>query len=275
MRNGWVVIFLFAPVLITTGVGLESGEAAESESRVEHTSVALSDPDCSALLVVRIPYASITVVGVEGSRIDVRASLLSGNEAPGKRPGIAPSSVPIGISPEEFDNVVEVLLPHNQRLIDVEIYVPRRTSVQVFGANGGPITIEGVEGIVEVENSNAAVFLKKIHGSALVSTSNGHIGAEFLSVDRARDMSFITSNASVELILPEDVHAWLFLETDNGDFVSDFEIKPAPLPPGREPFPRSSMMSLFGKIGDGGTEIRVRTNNNSIFLRKGGERGRP
>ena len=85
-------------------------------------------------------------------------------------------------------------------------------------------TVTGLSGHLDVVNSNAGVELRDVAGTATVSTSNGPIVARFVDVVGGAPMSFVTSNATIEVALPASVAADVHLETDNGELLSDFAV---------------------------------------------------
>jgi DUF4097 and DUF4098 domain-containing protein YvlB len=116
----------------------------------------------------------------------------------------------------------------------------------------GTVTLKSVEGIIEVDGSkgrmtlntvNEAVFVRDAAGEIIAETVNGDLTLERIdssSVDVAtvngdvlydgsvRDggsYRFATHNGDVELRVPDQINATVFVRTYRGDFDSHFDVK--------------------------------------------------
>jgi DUF4097 and DUF4098 domain-containing protein YvlB len=174
----------------------------------------------------------------------------------------------------------------------LEARVPRGTSVEVSTSNGkicvenlcgtvrarsanGSVGVAGVVGDIEVNASNAKVCcsctrghlvarssngkiqLEDHRGSIDASTSNGLIVASMEELGR-EGVQLATSNGRIVLELPEAVDADVDIRVDNGVIRNDRSLcKATSERAGR----------LRGRLGSGGTPIRLRTSNGSISLR--------
>jgi hypothetical protein len=151
----------------------------------------------------------------------------------------------------------------------IEARVPGATDLRVEASNGGPVTVRGVSGQLEVVNSNAGIVFENIGGAVLASTSNGSIEAAFRAVDPGLPMSFLTSNGRVLVTLPATVKANLRMESDTGPTTTDFELARI----GSEPVERKVMRGgrlrtiVYGALNGGGPLIDVRTENAPIVVR--------
>jgi DUF4097 and DUF4098 domain-containing protein YvlB len=116
----------------------------------------------------------------------------------------------------------------------------------------GTVTLKSVEGIIEVDGSkgritlntvNEGVFVRDAAGEIIAETVNGDLTLERIessSVDVAtvngdvlydgtvRDggtYRFATHNGDVEMRVPDQINASVFVRTYRGDFDSHFEVK--------------------------------------------------
>ncbi len=240
--GAWLALALFA----TAGgasVGAEFVEGVERPS-----------------LVIEGGPSSVEVTGVGGRRVDAHLELPDDYEAP--RPLLEVET--------STDRVVVRLEGVHDPGVRLVVTVPDRIDLTVRADNGGPVLISGVQGEIEVANSNSGVELRDVGGSATVATSNGPIFATFSWVEPERPMSFMTSNGTIDVEFPASLRADVYLETDNGELESDFEL----LDDGRptEEVHRRVGGRLkrvrAGAIGGGGSPFRFRTDNSSIALRR-------
>jgi DUF4097 and DUF4098 domain-containing protein YvlB len=246
--------------------------------------------------VVRIQSANgrIRIVGEERADLEIRAQKVARAESHEAAADLLRETrVLHGIVAGAIE--IEVDLPRrwNRRgHVHLEARVPRGTSVEVSASNGkvcienlrgavrarssnGSIDVAGVVGDIEVSASNAKVCcsctqghlvarssngkieLAEHRGSVDASTSNGLICASLDEVGR-QGVQLATSNGRVALELPEKVDADVDIRVDNGVIRCDRDL-------GKSAGERAGR--LRGRLGQGGTPIRVRTSNGSVSLR--------
>ena len=193
---------------------------------------------------------------------------------------------------ERLDVEVEIPRRWNRRgSANLCIKLPRRMEVWVAAANGrvdvegirggvharstnGSAKISDVVGDVEVATTNAKVSCSCIQGGLTARSSNGKIEIDGHrgSVDASTSNGLIratlealgaggvllcTSNGRIVLDLPDDVDADIDMRVDNGVIRNDREL----CQKGRESGGR-----VAGRLGQGGTSIKLRTSNGSISL---------
>lgn len=142
--------------------------------------------------------------------------------------------------------------------VSYRIQVPVGTNLDLSTTNGG-IQVSGVQGTVEARTTNGSIRLNDLEGAVRAQSTNGGVEANFSQGARIqRDTELRTTNGSVTLTLPEGASARLEASTTNGGITTDFPITVQ----GRVG------RSLSGTIGEGGPEIRVRTTNGAIRIRK-------
>jgi hypothetical protein len=152
----------------------------------------------------------------------------------------------------------------------IEARVPSRTDLRIEASNGGPVTVRGVTGQLEILNSNAGIVLERVGGTILASTSNGAIDATIDSVDPRLPMSFLTTNGHIDVTFPESVKANLRVESDTGPISTDFELVPIGIEPMERKIMRGGKLRTvrYGAVNGGGPQIDVRTENASIDIRR-------
>lgn len=211
-------------------------------------SASLADPARPAEVVVRVPYALIEILGTDRAEVLIEI----------RDPAGAADTTTIPVVTQ--GNRVELEYPGNSRAVDIRVEVPRRSDLLLESSNGRPIRVEGVDGRIEILNSNAGVFLERVAGSAAVTSSNGPILAHFLRLDYDAVVSLITSNGRIEASLPRDFSGRVLAETDTGPIESELALEPE----GEAELVRRPGRVLSGRIGDGQGSVRLRTNNAAI-----------
>jgi hypothetical protein len=129
-----------------------------------------------------------------------------------------------GLSIDEQDNHISIATSSWRNSVDVELRVPRRTSLDLTTVNDGDIVVRGVEGEIAVQNTNGAVTIEDVSGSVLAEAVNGDIVVRFNRVMPDKAMSFVSMNGDLDVTLPPDVRANLRLSTENGEIFTDFDV---------------------------------------------------
>lgn len=190
---------------------------------------------------------------------------------------------------------IEVQIPRKcsrHAVAHIELLVPRDTKVALTSTNGkiclegleravrarssnGSVMINEVNGDIDVTTANAKVKCKHTHGRLRARSSNGKIevdshqgsldastsnGVIRASIDKLDEVgiSLTTSNGRIVLDLPEEPDADIDIRVENGHIRNDLEM----LDQRRDPDGR-----VRGRIGKGGTPIRLRTSNGTVSLR--------
>lgn len=146
---------------------------------------------------------------------------------------------------------------HNDVSVDFTVTLPAGVNVRV-GTVNGDAEVEGATAEVEASTVNGGVRARSSGGPVRASTVNGDVRASMKNVGSG-DLDYSTVNGSIELELPASFDADVELSTVNGSFRTDFPMTISG---------RMSPRRLSGKIGNGGRELRARTVNGSIELRK-------
>ncbi len=256
---------------------LMSGMLAAQE---QSFTVPLSNPGQPVLLEASVMMGSISVSGYEGSEVQVKVRFEADededeHEEVDERSGLRriPSSSG-GVTIEEKDNKVEVGTDWSSEEIFLEISVPYTTSVHLSGVNGDLVEVEGVSGQHELSHTNGEIIAKNMRGSVVANTTNGDVVVELVEADADTPMSFSSFNGDVQVTLPISIRADLYMQSNHGDVYTDFDIELQPTEPkitqeheGRGYRVRMEK-AVEGAIGGGGPELRFKTFNGDIILRK-------
>lgn len=194
-------------------------------------------------------------------------------------------------TPDALDLEVEVARRWNRRgSANLCIQMPRDMSIWVAAANGrvnvegirghvrarstnGSATVCDVVGKVEVATTNAKVCcecicgelsarssngkidIKEHRGAVKASTTNGQIKASVEDLEGGVELA--TSNGRIVLDLPDDVDAEMDIRVDNGVIRNDRKLGGAA---------RESPGRVQGRLGNGGSLIKLRTSNGSVSV---------
>jgi len=180
----------------------------------------------------------------------------------------------LGLVVEEDANHVTVGnagIPHE---VTLRIQVPRNTSVTLSTVNGGDISVEGLEGTIELNNTNGGITAKDVAGSVVAHTTNGDVKVSISRLDSSAALSFATFNGDVDVTLPSSARGNLHMRSDRGEIYTDFDVQLLAQGPKVEQHKNGSRYHLeveqdvAGKLNGGGPDIQLRTFNGDIYLHK-------
>jgi hypothetical protein len=272
--------------LVWVGLLTASAPAALAQQRL---AVPLSDPGRPATLDVSLFMGEITVTAYDGDEVvvviddDDRNNGRNngrnddrGDDEARQREGLRriPNTT-LGLTLGENENTVSVKLDFSPRKAELNISVPRRTSVHASVVNGGDVVVTGVTGEHELSNVNGDVVATDISGAAVVGTTNGDVKVSFADVTPGKAMSFSSFNGDLDVTLPANLGADLRVNSGHGDLFTDFEVELTPQPAvverGADAGGRYRVRMERGMravIGGGGPEITFRTFNGDVIIRK-------
>jgi hypothetical protein len=230
-------LFLLSPLIV----------AAEESN--DQAVIPLHDPSRPVVVHAHLMLGSISVRGEDRKDVLVESGAERREESHPRPDGMHRiDSGGSGLDITEDNNVVTIksgFFPHSGH---ISLVVPRHTSLQLKSMAGGTLSVDGVDGEIEVENMNGEIRLKDVSGSVIAHSLNGAINASFNRVDPQKPMSFSTMNGKIDVTLPDSTRANLRLKTDNGEILSDFDIKLDP---------RSHSVNTEGRQADGTYHIRM------------------
>jgi hypothetical protein len=262
-------------VLIAAG-----GLATWAQDTPDRVTVPFSDPSRPKMVKVSLLNGSITVRGYNGKEaiVESRSRGDDGHrrrEAPAGMHRISGGGA--GLVAEESENTITIGTERLNSASEITVQVPFETSLKLRTVNGGNIVVENVAGDLDVDNTNGAVTLSHVSGSAVAHALNGRVVVTLDKVNPSKAMSFSSLNGNVDVTLPADVKANVKMKTDNGEIYSDFDVKLDSS--ARQPIVEDSRNSraryrvrldhgVTGTINGGGPELQFTTFNGTIFIRK-------
>ncbi|MFH1573323.1 MAG: hypothetical protein ABIG68_05030, partial [Acidobacteriota bacterium] len=209
-RALWAVATLLVPAM-----------AAGQQGSPDRLTVAFSDPSRPGTVKADVMSGAITVRGYEGREVIIVATT-RGESGRGKQPAEAEGMRRIqtqgsGLEVVEQNNVIEIETGSFRHAVDLDIQVPRRTSLHLQTINNGEVKVENVHGDHEVEALNGSVTLTGIAGSAVVHALNGRIQAVLTELTPGKSMSFSSMNGDIDVTFPAVLKANAIMQSDNGE----------------------------------------------------------
>ncbi len=158
------------------------------------------------------------------------------------------------------------LLVKNLRRSDkAEIFLPKTQNVSVTNSWNGNIYIEGFSGEVEANaNLNGGLKMVNLSGPVTAYSLNQGVDASFEKISKDAPIVIRTTNGEIDVTLPENSAADMELSSWNGDIYTNFDLKR----PDKDGLKSVSGKNIKGAINGGGADIKLKSTNGTIYLRK-------
>lgn len=248
------------------------------ETNREELTIPLSNPGQPGKLECGLVNGSIKVTGYSGNEVHVIAT------QPMKKLMVEPEQIQEGLkkitatsfslSAEEEGNVVDIGSDSWKSAINLEIRVPMKFDLDIGTVNNGDVTVENVEGTLEVSNVNGNITLTNVSGSVVTNTVNGDVKVTMNRLSDNTPMSFTSFNGDIDVTLPASAKATAKLKSTSGDIYTDFEVsfeqKKTKVDESDEEgvYKVSVDEYVYGNLNGGGPEFFFKTYHGDIFLRK-------
>ncbi|HLN55043.1 MAG TPA: hypothetical protein VK207_03560 [Bacteroidales bacterium] len=256
-----------------------------ASAQTENLTVPLSKPGEQYTLKVKNFSGLIKITGYDGKDVIINVTPGKDDDAeaededdqkPAAAKGMKRISADHGyeITAKEADNVVTVNTNNIEKVIDLELRIPRNVKLEAGTVNEGEVIIENAEGEFEVNNVNDNVKLTGISGSVVASSIAGDVFVSFQSVKPESTMAFSSLSGNVHVELPATTKARVKMKSDHGEVYSDFDIEVDKTPAKTEKVSQPGMYQIkkddwiYGKINGGGPEMMFKSLSGDIYLKK-------
>ena len=266
----WTALLLMAVML--------AGPAMAQAPETRQISVPLSNPGQPVRLSVSLLSGGIEVQGYDGPEVTVELVAEPVEQKQERVNGMLRiPNTSIGLTIEEEGNEVTIHGDWTSRIEVVRIRMPRRASLSLSCTNGGDVIVDGIQGQLELSNTNGSIVATNVSGSVVAQTTNGEVRVVFDSIQRDKAMSFVTLNGDVDVTFPADLKADLRLGSGSGDIWSDFDVA---IQPGSTKVENEGDGGRFrvtieqevrSTVAGGGPEMHFKTWHGDIFVRAAGK----
>ncbi len=236
--------------------------------------IPLSDPGSDGHLKIGLIYGSITVSAHSSNEVIIETkgrAKKSENKTMNGLKKISNSSG--GFSVEEDNNRVTIKSAPNNKM-DFFISVPSNFSLKLSAVNNGDIFVKGVDGDMEISNTNGAITLEDVGGSVIADALNRDIIVTFDSVSKDAPMAFTSLNGNLDVTFPAGFKSDIKARTENGNIYTDFEMNQKSTSDVNKSRNSKGIYKVTvdkwvsGEINGGGPEMLFKTLNGNILIRK-------
>ena len=154
----------------------------------------------------------------------------------------------------------------NPASVEYTLTVPRAVNIDEINLVNGNLDIADAAGSVKASSVNGRVTATGLSGPVQLSVVNGKLEATLDRLGESADVQLSAVNGSLVVTLPSDANAHVRASTVHGGISNDFNL---PVRVGEY-----VGRDLEGRIGQGGSDVRVSNVNGSIQIRRAND-GRP
>ncbi|WP_425235377.1 DUF4097 family beta strand repeat-containing protein [Ulvibacterium sp.] len=163
---------------------------------------------------------------------------------------------------QEGNNLLVRNLRKSER---AEIYLPAKQNISVRTNWQGNIRISGFRGEIEATAElNGGIRVEDVSGPLTANTLNGEVEVQFTTVSQDSPISIYSTNGALDITMPENTPADLSLGTVNGSIYTNFEISL----PDKDGLRAIASKKVKGSVNNGGVDVKLKTTNGNIYLRK-------
>ena len=226
---------------------------------------------------VNIKKGPITVKGTDRKNVMVRYKSLEDSEVKVSKEKNGLKKISGGtpsLNIMEQNGEVRIESETWQKGFNMYIEVPNNFNVDVDSYMEGKVLVENVNGEVSIENYVGDIEATGINGSVNANTYSGSLIINFNQISGDVPTAFHTFNGHIDITLPSNAKINTKVKADNGDIYTGFDIefttsKPKVEKQNNGDWNRTLIDGwLEGKINGGGQEMKIKTFNGDIFIRK-------
>ena len=147
---------------------------------------------------------------------------------------------------------------NNHSSVRYKLMVPADARLEKIDSVNSDITVTGVQGPVNLDTVNGSIEATGLMADARLDSVNGSLAAEFVSLEKVRNVKLNSVNGRASVTLPKGAGASIEADSVNGRVSVDQAIK----------LNKSGRHELRGEIGSGGPSISLDTVNGSISVKE-------
>jgi hypothetical protein len=222
-------------------------------------------------ITIQLDPTNLKIEGYNGNELIIQTSAKL--EAPPERAkGLRPlynsavDNTGLGLSVVTEGNTVRIEKA-SRKSIPYTIRVPQKSAILYEQTNwtNGDLTIQNVEGDLELRTNNGGINLVDVTGPVVANTINGEIKVVYSSLNQSKPTAMSTVNGAIDITLPASAKANLKLSSIHGEMYTDFDLGTTK----KDGMTRMGGGHVInGTTNGGGVDLQLKTINSDIYIRK-------
>lgn len=154
------------------------------------------------------------------------------------------------------------------RSLPYTIRIPQKVAIlyEQTNWNVGHITVQNVEGDLELRTNNGSIYLMDVTGPVVANTTNGEVKVAYSALNQRKPTAISTINGAIDITLPATTKANFKLSNINGGIYTDFDLGGMTKKDGLTRI--GNGYNTSGTANGGGVDLQLKTINSDIYIRK-------
>jgi len=222
-------------------------------------------------VTITLNAAHLKIEGYNGNELIIQTTAklpVIPEQAKGLRPlynsAVDNTGIGLAVSSENGGLHIESATPKS---IPYTIRIPQKAGIlyEQMNWNVGHITIQNVDGDLELRTNNGSIYLNDVTGPVVANTTNGEVKVTFSTLNQRKPTAITTINGSIDVTLPANTRANFKLSNINGGMYTDFDLGMT----NKDGMKRiSNGYNTNGTTNGGGVDLQLKTINSDIYIRK-------
>ena len=225
-------------------------------------------------VTIEMEGGEIKVEGHNGDGVVIIASSGYENIVPPERAkGLKPlynsavdnTGIGLSVTPSNGGLTIEKA---TRKAVSYTIRLPKNVAVlyQQLNWQGAGITINNMDGDLEVRTNNAKIDLNRVTGPVVANTISGEISVVYSGLNQEKPTAISTISGVIDITLPPTAKSNLKLRTITGEVYTDFDLGVKQTKDGMAKVGGNS--NVYGATNGGGVEMQFKTFSSNIYIRK-------
>lgn len=222
-------------------------------------------------VMILMDAGNLKIEGYNGNELIVQTSAKL-EAAPERAKGLRPlynsavDNTGIGLSVTSENGVVRIEKAMRKD-IPYTIRVPQKVAILYEQTNWqkGDITVQNVEGDLEIRTKNGDINLRNVTGPVVANTTNGEVNVVYSTLNQSKPTAISTISGSIDVTLPASTKANFKLSSITGEMYTDFDL-------GLNKKDGMTRMggghAINGTTNGGGVDLQLKTISSDIYIRK-------
>lgn len=222
-------------------------------------------------VIIQLDATSLKIEGYNGNELIIQTTAKP--EAPPERAkGLRPlynaavDNTGLGLSVITEGGSVRIEKA-TRKSLPYTIRIPQKAAIlyEQTNWNTGELTIQNVEGDLELRTNSGDINLINITGPVVANTISGEIKVVYSALNQSKPTAISTVSGAIDVTLPASAKSTLKLSSIQGEIYTDFDLGINK----KDGMNRvGSGHQINGSTNGGGVDLQFKTINSNIYIRK-------
>ncbi len=222
-------------------------------------------------VAIEMDAGNIKIEGYDGDEVIINGN---GFQAPPEQAkglkalyNTAVDNTGIGLAVTTQGNLLKIEKA-SRKHVTYTLRVPKKTAVfyEQTNWNQGNVTVNNVEGDLEIKTNNGKIELNNVTGPVVANTTAGDVKVVYSSLNQEKPTSISVISGAIDVTLPANAKANLSLRSITGEMYTDFDLGLKTSKDGLSKV--GGGHNIEASTNGGGVEVQLKSISSNIYLRK-------